>query len=463
MINLFPDQEELLQQVRAKIAGGCKSLLIQMATGGGKTVVASAIIKGAFDKGSSAHFVVPRRELLSQTSATFSRFGIDHTFIAAGHSCSPGQIIKICSKDTLIRTDVRPPKVAVIDEAHFGGKSVETLTEFYRQHGTILIGLSATPKRTDGKGLGRQYSDMVCGKSISWLIKNKRLSEYAPFAPDTLDLSRIKVVAGDYAKNELSERMEQDRVLIGSTVSHYKNHAYGLLGVTFGVSRKHSEMLAQAYRDAGIPAAHVDGETPDDERRRIIKAFARRELLQLCNCELLTFGFDLSSASGMDVCVQSITDAQPTKSLARQMQKWGRGFRFDNTRHKFFDHANNFLEHGLPCDERLWRLEDEVRKKRGETERAERVRICPECLIPQHPAPVCKHCGFSFPVASREIDTVEGELLEINPEEFERKKKESRMEVGKAKTIADLERIARERGYKSGWIYKQAQIKGIHK
>jgi len=462
MMNLFPDQLESLEKLKVAMRSS-KSVLLQGSTGSGKSVMASYLISKAVAKGKKTWFVVPRKDLLSQMSEHYQEYGINHSYIAATRDYNPFSQSHICSADTVKNRlqNLRPPHLAFIDESHYGGEGLGSIINWLKSHGTYIVGLSATPWRLSGMGLGCWYDDMVIGPSVRWLIDNRRLSEYRAFAPDRPDLSGIKITGGDYAKGQLSERMEQDRVLIGNAVKHYQKHGHSKLGVTFAVSRKHSELLAQSYRDAGIPAMHMDGETPEDERRRIARAFAKRDILQLCNAELLTFGYDLAAASGIKGAnIQCITDCQPTKSLAKQMQKNGRGLRYDGETHLFFDHANNFDEknHGLPCEDREWTLSDRVKGKGGSGDKTMPVRQCSQCYHCHRPATHCPNCGHEYPIQAREIEEVEGELSEI---EIDRAKKVARVEVGRATTIEDLWRIQKERNYKPGWVYNQMRIKGI--
>lgn len=456
LLNLFPDQEELYEKIRQKIGGGCKRLAVQAATGSGKTYVSSKIIYGAFTKGTTAHFIVPRKELLKQTSKTFDKFGIDHSYMAAGKPEFHKKKIFVCSKDTLLNRigQFEIPRLVVADECHFGGKGLDDLLKIYTKAGAILLGLSATPKPPK-KGMDRQYDDMVFGKGIRWLIDNKRLSEYKLFSPNIPDLSGIRKLAGEYNQKQLAERMEGDKVLIGSSVEHYKKHSLGKLGVTFGVGIKHSQILAQAYRDAGIPAMHMDGDTPEYERTRIIKAYAKRELLQLCNADLLSFGFDLSSASGMDVCIETMTDCQPTESLEKQLQKWGRVLRYKPYPALIFDHAGNAMKdldtpkHGFPCWEREW---DITPQEKGDVviDRSVAIRQCPICFFCHKPAPGCPNCSHVYEVQSRDIKEIEGELKEIQIREQKKAKIRARKD---AKTLTELIQFAIDNNYDNpqGW------------
>lgn len=460
-ITLFPDQEQSINSVVQEMQAGNKSVLLQGATGTGKSYIASKIIERAICKGKRVIFSVPRRYLIRQMSQTFNRFGFSYSYIASGLSFNPAARAYIASTDTLKRRldEIAPPDLAIIDETHYGGKGLERVIDWLGDNASYIIGLSATPWRLNGVGLGNWYNSMVCGPSIRWLIENKRLAEYKAYAPDTVDLSQIKKSGGDYAKNQLCERMEQDRVLVGNAVSHYKKHASGMRGVTFAVSIKHSQILAQSYRDAGIRAVHVDGDTPESERFKIFRSLAKREIDQVTSAELLTFGFDIASAANIDdVTIECITDCQPTKSLAKQMQKWGRALRFDDSPHYIFDHANNIQQHGLPCAERDWTLSDWKSKRRAGNERTMPVKLCDKCHFTHHPSPKCPNCGYVYPADPRKIEEIEGELKEI---QIEREKRQRRMEVGMAKSIDELKEIREERGYSAAWVWKMAKIKGI--
>lgn len=446
MINLLPDQQESIDKTWAAMQRRVKYVLMQGATGSGKSYIATAIIKRAMDKERTVWFIVPRRELIRQMAETFNDFDIAYSFIAAEYEFNPFSKAHICSLGTLQgRLDkLTAPALAIIDETHFGSEGLDTVIQWLKAAGTWIIGLSATPWKMSGQGMGMWYDEMILGPSVRWLIDNKRLSEYRAFAPSHVDLSGIKITAGDYAKGQISEKMEQDRVLIGNAVKHYKAHAIDKLGVTFCTSIKHSQIMAEEYRNQGISAAHIDGKTPDDERRRIAIGLAKRELMQVTNASLLTFGYDLSSASGIKgVCIQSMSDCDPTLSLAKQSQKWGRNLRYDGTIHTFFDHGNNIDVHGLPCDDRDWTLEDREKKKGGTGDKSIAVRQCPApCFFCHKPAPMCPECGYIYPVDSRIIEEIEGELGEINlADQLARQKKE--YEKKKYQLIA----VAKKLGY----------------
>jgi len=446
-INLFPDQSGLVGRVRHALRS-YKSVLMQSATGSGKTVMAAFMIQSAVSKGNRCVFIVPRNELLRQTAETFATFGIEFGYFAAGYTPNPFAKVQLASGPTLSRRLDKAPHadVVFVDEVHYGAAQLETIIRHYQARGAWVVGLSATPWKMSGKGLGDWFDHMEQGPSIAKLITDGRLSQYRLFAPSAPDLSGVKTTAGDYAKGQLNDVMENDRVLIGNAVSHYKQHAAGRLNVTFCTSLKHAEIVADAFKEQGIPAAMISGEMDQDERSRRIKAFARRELHVLTSVDLLSFGFDLASAAQMDVTIEAMSDMRPTKSLSLQLQKWGRVLRRKNEPALIFDHAGNSdpdRGHGLPDDEREWTLEGRQKRKRDGAEPTQPVRQCPQCYMVHRPTPDCPGCGFVYPIQSRMIDEVEGELAEITER---REKKQARMNQGRAQTLEQLMAMGKSRG-----------------
>lgn len=449
MIKLWDFQQAAVDNLRASMRGGHKNNLLVSPTGSGKTVMATYMVTSALEKGMRAWFVAPRRVLVDQTAKTFDDFEIyNYSYISSGKPYNPySKVYCGCLSSVNRRIDrLVPPDIAFIDECHYGGAALDKLMAWLKDHGVWVVGLSGSPWRLDGKGLGCYFSNMIETASVSSLIDNGFLSKYRAFAPDNPDMNGVKVSNGDYQKAQLSARMEQDKALVGNAAKHYRDHAMGALNIAYCVSIKHSKMTADMFREAGIPAAHIDGETDDLERRNIIKAFARRELLALCNVDLMTFGFDLAAASGVDVTVECMSDLRPTQSLALQLQKWGRVLRKKDYPAKIFDHANNFSTHGFPCDTREWTLLDREKKARSSSaNRAEQMRQCMECFFCHRPAPACPNCGNVYPVESREVKEVDGELSEIAV-----MKREARIEQGRAQTLQELIALGYRRGYKPG-------------
>ena len=454
-LNLYDHQRDIIENVRSEFKN-TDNVLMQAATGFGKSRCATAIVRGATTKRKRNWFVVPRKELFAQMSGTFKNFGIKHTFISSNYFYYKNYYSSVCLIETLRRNLYKfdKPEFIIIDECHFYGNGVADIVKYARENKIKVLGLSATPARNDNMGMGDWFDVMVKGPSVRWLIDEGYLSDYRLIQPENFTNNSI---TGDY-------------------INLWKKYSHNKLTICFCKDVAHSEKVALSFRNNGIPALSIDGTKTDDERKEIIMSFAKRETLILTNAMLLTFGFDLALASGMDVNIESMIDLSNTKSLPQQMQKWGRVLRRKDEPATIIDCAGNSHEyaHGLPCADRDWELiSGDVRKRDLEVrERSIRSMYCKSCNRPSKftGSPTCPWCGNEFEFNTKKIKMVDGVLVEITPEmikEMQKKetmvKKENRMEVGQARTLEDLKKIAEERGYKQGWIYQMSRIKGINR
>lgn len=401
--------------------------------------MAASMIHDARNLDKTIHFLVHRKDLITQTMKALDDVGIDYSVIASGYIFNPFARVQICSIDTLKNRLDKIPKadLVFVDECHLGGSAGwSTVINHYKKMGSWLIGLSATPERTDGKGLGMHFQTMVSGPSMSWLIENKFLSDYLLYAPSSPDLSGLRGKA-DYTNAQLEQAMNHN-VLVGDAIKHYKKLAYRKRAICYCISRERSKETAQKFIDAGISAAHIDGETPMDERRRIIWAFATGTIDILCNVDLITTGFDLAAQVDMDVTVECIILLRPTKSLTLYLQMVGRGLRPKNHPCVIIDHAGLSKEwpegHGLPDDQHDWTLDDKERRG-GNGEKTIPTRQCTECFFVHRPSPKCPACGFSYPIQYREIEEIEGDLVAVDRDSL---RKSRRTEQGMAKNMDEL-------------------------
>lgn len=421
------------------------AVLLQAPTGVGKTVCGAAIAQRARAKGKAVTFAVHRRNLIRQTAQTMGDFDVPYGYIAAGFSPS-NELIQIASIDTLRnRLERLPaPDLLVVDECHMAAAATwRRVVQYYRDQGARVLGLTATPTRLDGKSLRDLFDHMVLGPEPAWLIENGYLSRYEAYAPSTPDLEGVRTRMGDFDRQQLTRAVDKPTIT-GDAAHHYRRLAFGTRAICYCTSIEHSQHAVDHFREAGIPAAHIDGKTPRDEQQRIIEAFANGHYMVLSNCELVTTGFDLSAQVGREVPVETIIMLRPTQSEALALQMLGRGLRRKPKPAIILDHSGNLLRHGLPDMERAWSL-DPKQKRKHNNEQTVSIKQCPQCYFTHLPRPICPQCGYIYPVEPREIEVVDGELTRID---IEAMKRQQRAEQGRAQTLDQLEAIGRTRGYK---------------
>ena len=457
---LYPDQMEIVNEVRNAFRTH-QTVILQSPTGSGKSRMGAYMAASAIQRGNTVLFDVPMKELRKQIGQTFREVGIAHSYIASGFRYDPFSRCWISTTPTIQGRLGRIPRInfALIDEGHQGGAGRDRLKSWLRSQGAKILILTATPERLDGKPVDSECECLIMGKSIEWLINNKRLGDYRLFTPNQPDLSSLRrTSSGEYNESDAASFMESQSVITGDAVRHYQKLAMGMRNVSYCVSVKHSQMVTQAFRDAGIPSAHIDGSMSDAERDKIIKAYARREILNLSNCDLLLYGFDLAQSSGdPNAVVESISDLKPTMSKAMQFQKVGRALRYKDYPAIICDHAGNTfhpdgsVKHGRPIDPVDWQWRGRSKRLGEGKEKTIPVRQCSQCFMVHRPSPQCPACGFVYPIAARTIEEVDGELVEVTRDQLANIAKQERMIQGKADTFEALLELERRKGHKRGW------------
>lgn len=463
MIQLRPYQQQTIDDARSALTR-VRSVLIQLPTGGGKTILAAFMLGTARQRGRTAWFIAHRDFLLEQTAQTFDNVGVPYGFIAAGRPFNPAHAVQIVSIGTASRRLDRltPPDIIVWDEAHHiaaaGYRKIYQWAAKSRH-----VGLSATPARLDGKGLDEFFAEMVQGPTVATLMREGHLSQYRAFAPSVPDVSSVYTIAGDYNRGELGHVMD-DGQIIGDMVRHYRERADGLRAIYFAVGVDHSKHIAGTFEASGIAARHLDGNSSTAERRQAAIAFAHGDIKVLSNVDLFGEGYDLSAQADCDVTVECVGLARPTKSLALHLQQVGRALRPKHDPAIILDHAGNLLRHGLPDDDRTWSLRGIDRRKAASRE-GPPVTQCGSCFgVHRAGLMECPYCGVGRIMEAREVEEVAGELLEIDraailAKEIERKGRESAEQFA-ARTTADLVQLARRRGYKNPGFWAINVMKG---
>lgn len=440
-------QERMADGARQNFRQGTRKVLMQLATGGGKTVMGSYMVNGSSERGLTCWWLVHRRELITQASKTFASFGIRHSIVAGGRISDVNARVQIGSIQTIARRMDRlpAPDMIVFDETHhIGAAQWSQIFDAYPQ--AFVIGLTATPWRLDGKGLGNWYGAMVQGPTPSELIAAGSLSQYRLFAPSAPDMSGVEISMGDFKKDALARVMDKPSIT-GDAVQHYKRLCIGKRAVAFAVSIEHSKHIAAEFQSAGIPAEHVDGQMDHAMRDAAVQRFIEGKTLVLSNAELFGEGFDVPA-------IEAAILLRPTQSLSLYLQQVGRALRpaEGKTHAIILDHAGNSLKHGLPDDDREWTLEDRPKKKKGEKS-ASPVRQCLSCFRVYRPAPKCPGCGATYEAQAREIEQKDGVLQEVDPAVLRAARKQ---EERRAQNVDDLIKLGQQRGYKNpaAWAAK---------
>lgn len=439
MIELRDYQQQLIDDMRARFRAMDTSILAQLATGGGKTVTSAFMVKGAAAKGRRCLWVVHRREIIMQASRTFWEMDIEHGLIMGGALTDPSQPVQIGSIQTVAKrlAKIGHFDLIIFDECHHMASS-QYQALFDRFPRAQKIGLTATPWRLDGKGLGGWFQSMVNGPTPAELIERGALCDYRLFAPSAPDVSGVAKQGGDYKSSDLTKIMNKSTIT-GDAVQHYHRLAPGKQAVAFCCSIEHSRDVAAQFCAAGIYAEHVDGQMDHSQRDAVVERFTRGETKILSNASLLGEGFDVPA-------IEAVILLRPTASLSLHLQQIGRGLRpAPGKAHAIIlDHAGNSERHGLPDDDREWTLEDRPKKKRGEKSEVS-IKQCPDCFRVHKPAPACPQCGHVYAIQSREIEEVAGELVEVDMEAIRARKKQ---ELKDARSLPDLVALGRQRKYR---------------
>ena len=452
MIALRSYQEDAVEGIRQAFVASRRVLLVSP-TGSGKTVTFSYIGQRVAERGKRVTFTAHREQIVRQISKSLDEFGVRHGVIARGRTMTD-DLVQVAMVQTLARRldRVQEPALLVVDEAHHGvagtWKNIAGAWVNARQ-----LGVTATPQRLDGRGLGTAFDAMVMGPQTADLIADGYLAPFDYMAPPALaDLSSVRSRAGDYAVDDLAKVMDR-QFITGNAVSHYRKHLGGRPAVAFCVDIEHARHVADEFRIAGYRSESVDGKLDPHEVRRRIAALSTGDLNVLTSCELISEGVDVPTVAGVIML-------RPTKSLAMFLQMCGRCLRLkpDGSSAVILDHVGNVKRHGMPDERREWSL---TAKKKKPVEPS--ITTCEQCfrVLPSISArstakAECLEAACPLKEAPlkvrKELEEVEGELVRIDPEELALLQTADLSELLKGATTFDqVDAIRRARKYHPGW------------
>jgi superfamily II DNA or RNA helicase len=430
-----------------------KSILTVSPTGSGKGLMTAWMAQAAQAKGSKVIIAVPKIELVEQTVEALARLGLAAGVIAARYCENPTLNIQVASIATLTqsarleRWGAWGPDLLIVDECHHliacsWHRIVEALP--HRR----LIGFTATPKRLDGRGLGRIFDDMLIVATVAELVRDGWLAPVKTFAPAVLpDLSSLRVERGDYVADDAAALLSQAR-FVGDAVAAYRQYCGQGPALAYAANRAHACILTEHFCAAGLRAREVDGDTPPGLRKAAIAALASGEVEILVNVALFCEGLDLPA-------LRAVFGLRPTLSEPLFLQMAGRAMRIAPGKDfgVLLDHVGNCHRHGLPEWDRQWSLDDRVRKSKTATAP---VRRCPECGVMVAAATkTCPHCGCVLRVDEPAPTHAPGELVEARPEDIERARLRfmsfAEQAVWAGSDYRRLRLIAAHRGYRPGW------------
>jgi DNA repair protein RadD len=436
-IDLRPYQTDAIARINDSIARGVRRIMTQLATGAGKTHIASAMTA---EQDKPVIFTVPAIELVDQTLEKFHREGIrDVGVMQAQHQRTDStRPIQIASIQTLMRRKIPPAELVFIDEAH-------KVFNFYGKWFTDpawkdvpFIGLSATPW---AKGLGRLYQELIIAATTQDLIDLGYLSRFRVFAPAHPDLKGVRTLAGDYHEGDLGTAMDK-APLVADIVSTWLKHGQGRPTLCFAVNRFHAQHIRDKFEEAGVRAGYVDCFSTPIERLQVRSGFASGDFQVVVNVGVLTMGVDWD--------VRCIILARPTKSEMLFVQIIGRGLRpaKDKDYCLILDHSDTTSRLGFVTDIHHDELDDGERRHGAVRDRIKLPKECPMCACLRPPTTNrCPNCGFEAKPVNKVI-MLDGELRELD--------RNKRSIVNPMEVYGMLKHIAHARGYIPGWAFHRA-------
>lgn len=456
-----------INECRSLIRKGLNRVIIGLPTGSGKTKTAMGIIHSCLSKGGKVAFVCNRDQLIDQSYEEFLLNGFtDIGILQSDKTNNVNAKLLVCSIQTIARRGLPEDiNVLIIDEAH----SVAGTAAYWPiMNGRTVIGLTATPMQT---GLGRTMSilsgplfhKLVNVISMDELIKLGFLVDMVAYGPNEVaDLSKVRVIAGEYREDELAEAMSKTH-LVGDVVKQWIKYGNDKQTMVFTVNIAHSMKVCDEFVSMGVNAVHVDYKMEKEEKTKIYKDFKAGKIKVLCNCALLSEGTDFPAA-------EVLVLARPTKSVVRYIQMVGRVLRPSpgKTIATVLDHGGCIERFGFPMDIVTKELDDgkvnrSKSKKDDEAKSEPLPKECPSCKFIRRPGlKVCPQCGYtSKPKSNAEHSDEDLVSISRSGRKQSVTKTASLACMDERAIMGQLNGYAALHGYKPGWAkYKFNEIYG---
>ena len=401
---LRPYQQSLLCDVQDGLAAEPNGrLMLQLPTGGGKTVIAGALLAAWLQDGRKAVWLTHRKELAEQTQGMLTdagvraRANVNWTPDEGAPAMAGGAVILMAQKvglhnkgESRVWNRYDANDLLVIDEAHHA--AADGWTRAMQQWPGPIVGMTATPWRLSEKeGFDHLFGDLLCGPQTADLQSLGSLCDAQVFIPPPEERIAGGAVdrTGDYNERGI-EQANRDRpdIMTAGALAFWQEHAADRQTIAYAVSVDHAKNLAAVFNDAGIPAAVILGDTSREERDRAIAGFQDGSIRVLVNVIVATEGFDLPDA-------HCIVITRPTMSLTLYLQMVGRGMRPKPGGGDclILDLAGNAVTHGLPEQYREWSLKPRGVQNPGESP----IVWCPLCeTVSLAASQNCQGCGAPY-------------------------------------------------------------------
>jgi len=394
MISLRPHQEKGVKEIRAKMLEGFRAVLYQLSTGAGKTYLFSFITEKAANKGNSVFIIVHRKELLKQASRSLDNLKVSHGLISPHFTPRPRELVQVASVDTLlarIKNGQLPykPDLLIVDEAHHFVAGNKWGKVYDALGAPVTLGVTATPVRSDGKGLGIHadglFDTIILGPPMPELIELGFLVKPELYGPQhNVDLTGVTLNAnGEYNSIQLAQRMEGQKQIVGDAVERYKEVCPGAKTIVFAASVKHANDIVDRFNAAGFRFKLLVGAPAmsDEARDSVNRELASGAIHGAVTVDLVSEGYDLPD-------LECGILLRPTQSEGLFLQQVGRIMRPSPGKTGAFilDHVGNIglvrddvfiSNHGLP-----WTLDGRKKGRRNKDaeDEVEANKRCPICF-----------------------------------------------------------------------------------
>jgi superfamily II DNA or RNA helicase len=419
---LWDHQEYAITEGLAAQRAGKRCIAITSPTGSGKRLVIVKMAKATADQNKRAVILTNRRLITSQTVEEVEEHDLDYGMLAAGYQAAMGENVLIVSVQTARRrrfsTTLPHADTVLIDEAH--NRAFEAVRQAYLERGATVFGFTATPV-----GLGG-YDHLVVAAKPSELIQAGVIVPcrcYSPEQPFIKGVMKRKV--GEYFDERLQQIITQWRTeVFANTLAWWQRlNPFGTPTMLFAPGVPESRWFVEAFLRRGVPAAHIDGETSETERKRIQKGSRDGFIKIVCSCGVLREGADwpwIDHGILVQICSEISTFLQLAGRLVRA---------FPGKKEAILqDHAGAYHRHGSPNQDRDWKLGDTDKsiaratwKARREGKEQEPIR-CPKCGGERPYGPICPHCNYEHSHSVRMVRFEDGELKKVTGDLVKKRK-----------------------------------------